>query len=783
MESQVQEVLAICPNVSVEVIKRDLLITDSVSSTVNRILDGVVELSNEDSHFSAPKHCSTTGLSSSPGKIKIVQSSSVFCSGYSSDSSDDDRLLPSISLNTKVKRTIPSDQSHVIPTEGEGHEDIVDLISCEDFADDANGIKISESGVTTRELKPDGTKVNSDSVDNKSNVLKISESSSPLERTGSKLISEDDILGNNSRIFLPVSNEAETLDLTNSDSSDADENQTKLKNSRIAISSSDESNYAESDGEIVKVNFDANPAPLTNQTVEDNEAANSASLENRAESSINYQASKPKMIEVSSSDDSEDELPLWKRVQRKKDQSLPANVDAFRDGALSKNEKVSKTGINLCPENSKLNNHSNPDRSSFSSDGKVSNVTSLPSAVVESESSQSSVTSKGEKRKMRSLEEIQSAKEQALQRRTERERQRELQNRKREEKQKEMEHRKALREAHKALRPEECMKSGPASFGKQVWVSYLRKLQDLECKVAILEQPIEGAISWSRQQNELNLGHDIQLGNLTKTVVEEETLVITRMDQFVHFLHATTQERLGGIVDGETLDMHTRRCMQTLGGKSMTYIVSGVQQYFRNSKNRHQRNFRSAVLGSEDNNKKTKRGKKKANLDNLPDVSRVQMEEALVDLQLQIGCNVRFCETPDAVSDFIAMFTKAVAEKPFKKQRDKATFSFHVNSEWAGGAKVAKNGSGLIKVWKQQLQQFRNVSPEMATAVINQYPSPQLLLQGYRRCSSTKEAEMLLQDIVIRRGEGVLATSRRIGPELSRRVYKQMTSRDGTLLL
>lgn len=64
-----------------------------------------------------------------------------------------------------------------------------------------------------------------------------------------------------------------------------------------------------------------------------------------------------------------------------------------------------------------------------------------------------------------------------------------------------------------------------------------------------------------------------------------------------------------------------------------------------------------------------------------------------------------------------------------RKQRDKATFSFHVNSEWAGGVKVAKNGAGLIKVWKQQLQQFRNVSPEMATAVVAQYSSPQLLLQ------------------------------------------------------
>lgn len=65
----------------------------------------------------------------------------------------------------------------------------------------------------------------------------------------------------------------------------------------------------------------------------------------------------------------------------------------------------------------------------------------------------------------------------------------------------------------------------------------------------------------------------------------------------------------------------------------------------------------------------------------------------------------------------------------FRKERDKSTFSFHVNNEWAGGVKVSKDGVGMIKVWKQQLQQFRNVSPEIAAAIIAEYPSPQLLLQ------------------------------------------------------
>lgn len=55
--------------------------------------------------------------------------------------------------------------------------------------------------------------------------------------------------------------------------------------------------------------------------------------------------------------------------------------------------------------------------------------------------------------------------------------------------------------------------------------------------------------------------------------------------------------------------------------------------------------------------------------------------------------------------------------------------------------------------------------------------------QAYRRCFSEQEGMGLLADIKVRRGEGVTATSRRVGPELSRRIYLQMTALQPDLCL
>lgn len=71
----------------------------------------------------------------------------------------------------------------------------------------------------------------------------------------------------------------------------------------------------------------------------------------------------------------------------------------------------------------------------------------------------------------------------------------------------------------------------------------------------------------------------------------------------------------------------------------------------------------------------------------------------------------------------------------------------------------------------------------MASAIVDAYPSPQLLIQAYKQCFSEEERQNLLADLQVRRGEGVTATLRRVGPELSRRIYLQMTALQPDLCL
>nr|XP_013817172.1 PREDICTED: crossover junction endonuclease EME1 [Apteryx mantelli mantelli] len=158
-------------------------------------------------------------------------------------------------------------------------------------------------------------------------------------------------------------------------------------------------------------------------------------------------------------------------------------------------------------------------------------------------------------------------------------------------------------------------------------------------------------------------------------------------------------------------------------------------------------------------------------------------KQALVDLQLQTQVQVRLAESWEELGEFVSMFTKAVAEAPYKREREKTGFSFYLENEWCRGVKVDPSGKGLLEVWKRQIQQFNRVSLEMAEAIVSAYPSPQLLDQAYCKCSSEEERENMLANILVRRGDGVTATSRRIGPELSRRVYLQMTSHDPDLCL
>ncbi|KAJ7386270.1 crossover junction endonuclease eme1 [Desmophyllum pertusum] len=318
----------------------------------------------------------------------------------------------------------------------------------------------------------------------------------------------------------------------------------------------------------------------------------------------------------------------------------------------------------------------------------------------------------------------------------------------------------------------------------------LQKLESLGASHKVQSQRIPGSITWQRASVE----HDVQAETLqisTKTTLSDEHHAVLGLSA-VKFVEMTFNFReemqypaISVITDDETLSTFCERLLTIYPGKIITLVILGLEKYFRDVNLTQKRQFRSAVLGSSSSETENPSGKgrKKANKESGPSVmvSRVDVEEALVDLQIkQPKCRVRMCETDEEFAELLAMFTKAVAEAPFKKKQPES-FSFCVEGGEKGSVKVSKEGEGLKKVWQQHFQQFRNVSADMAAAIVAVYPTPHSLLQAYKRCDSKVEASKLLQDVLVRRGAGVLATSRRIGPELSRRIHFLLTSEDGEL--
>ncbi|KAM5149374.1 crossover junction endonuclease EME1 isoform 1-T2 [Callospermophilus lateralis] len=331
----------------------------------------------------------------------------------------------------------------------------------------------------------------------------------------------------------------------------------------------------------------------------------------------------------------------------------------------------------------------------------------------------------------------------------------------------------------KAQRPEECLKHivvvlDPVLLQMEGGGQLLGALQSMECCCAIEAQAVPCSITWRRRAGLAEDGED--------WVEEQTVLVLLLAEAFMSMICNFKQGSPGSArKEKDTLQGFVTDVTARTAGKAVSLVIVDQEKCFR-----AQNPPRRRKQGASSKQAKEKQQRREPSAG--PVVSRVEVEEALVDLQLHTEAQVRIVQSWKELADFACTFTKAVAEAPFncvvcRILRDENSFSFCLESDWAGGVKVDRTGRGLALVWRRQIQQLNRVSLEMASAIVDAYPSPRLLVQAYRQCFSEQERQNLLADIQVRRGEGVTSTSRRIGPEVSRRVYLQMTTLQPDLTL
>ncbi|KAI1896251.1 hypothetical protein AGOR_G00092880 [Albula goreensis] len=361
------------------------------------------------------------------------------------------------------------------------------------------------------------------------------------------------------------------------------------------------------------------------------------------------------------------------------------------------------------------------------------------------------------KRRRRTREEIEADKLIFEQKKKDREKLRNEKAQEKEKKRHDQQRRKEAAERLKCYRPENCIKSFTVCIDTALLQDersdiLLGTLFSMDWKTAIEEQLLRHSITWRR---ELPKGEES-----SSPVLEEQVLLVLTLNDFLDMVVSIKQTQQKDLEE-MAMNFIFRQFSEYLnrnGDKVVTLAVIGP-------------NPNSWSLWSQQSGDQMLRSHM--------GIEDIDIEEALVFLQLYRNTAVIFLESWQGLTDHVCAITKALSKRPFKQLTENDCLPFCLDGAWASGVRVEKDGAGLSQVWSRQIQQLNRVSPAVAAAVSSAFPSPQLLIKAYRDLDSEAQRKGLLADLSVKIGE----RERRVGPEISNRVYRFLTAQNPQLVL
>nr|XP_012222936.1 PREDICTED: crossover junction endonuclease EME1 isoform X2 [Linepithema humile] len=280
-------------------------------------------------------------------------------------------------------------------------------------------------------------------------------------------------------------------------------------------------------------------------------------------------------------------------------------------------------------------------------------------------------------------------------------------------------------------------------------------------EVNLDQELIPNSITWRRNIEENYIDEDNEVCVRKGTQMEEFAIIIWSSYETV--THVAEDTFCASISNITTL----------LPNYSITLVVFGMEEYFA-----YLKKSSSGSNGSKGNTK----GKR---FEAFPIISRQRLEMCLTEVQIVAKCSSRLIENAQDLASTVYQYTKSISEIPYKLQKrenQESKFVWYVMGDNKNTVRVDKDGNGLKRLWQQQLCQFNLSSLETSEAICTAYPSPVQLIEAYKNCTPD-EGINLLKDIPIRRAAGPLTAVRKIGPELSKKIYTMFTSQNGNTLL
>ncbi|KAL1866823.1 hypothetical protein VTK73DRAFT_4498 [Phialemonium thermophilum] len=329
----------------------------------------------------------------------------------------------------------------------------------------------------------------------------------------------------------------------------------------------------------------------------------------------------------------------------------------------------------------------------------------------------------------------------------------------------------------------------PLSLEPTVKLQAETLLKDLDVQNQPWDSPVENVVKWSRKvrarfNEELGYWEPIPM----RIEPEKHAMVILPATRFVQLIHGE---------DGGNLEAHVRGMQRHFPGHTFIYLIEGLTPWMRRNRNVRNRRFISAVRNglSQDTsglNSTTPgisasssrpnvnggssaagRGRKKAGNSSAAPAAYIDedaVEDALLELQVLHGALIHHSTAAVETARQIAVLTQHLSTAPYRRRREEdnaASAAFCMESG------QVRAGDGPRDTYVRLLQEVARVTGPVAYGVAAQFPSVRDLV----RCFEDR-GPLALEDI--RRSadrEGTLS-DKRIGPALSRRLYKVFTGKD-----
>ncbi|XP_058118507.1 crossover junction endonuclease EME1 [Anopheles ziemanni] len=294
----------------------------------------------------------------------------------------------------------------------------------------------------------------------------------------------------------------------------------------------------------------------------------------------------------------------------------------------------------------------------------------------------------------------------------------------------------AINEEQRNIKPGNCNKFlhvtiDPEFLKESYGAQVLPKLTELGCKYEIKPQPCASTVTFYRTIPTKLIGD----GAMTEKTANEPFVV-----------HLLDGGSFVAYVRNHQLLAVVRSLKELFPGRRLSLLVFGLVSYCR-----------------------VHRGC----------VGRRETEHALTEVQLYEDVSHQLLETDEQVANFVAQLARSIAERPYKQQQmDKySSDQLYLGNEKKGCVRV-EGTAGLQQLYQAQLIKIPSVTLEVAEAIMSVYPTLYDLLQAYR--NADQDAPNLLANISIRRAGGPVTTSnRKIGPELSKKIYLLYNSTNG----